>query len=127
MIDVRSPVFTFPFLALVTVVTLFPPFNWGEERLGLGTERERRVMQARLGDMYDRLPIKTYSFLFGNSERDFLRWSWDGQQSVQVPVALHRRLMTAELVLEYLLALVVSFFVAQVATRIRLRRTRGAA
>ncbi len=124
MIDVRSPVFTFTFLALVTVATLFPPFNWGEERLG--TEMERRVTQAWHRNLYDRLPIKTYSFLFGNSKRDFLEWSWDGQQSVQVPVALQRRLITAELVLEYLLALVVSFLVAQVATRIGLRGTRRA-
>jgi len=88
---------------------------------------ERRVMQARHRNLYDRLPIKTYSFLFGDSKRDFLEWSWDGQQSVQVPVGLHRRLMTGELILEYLLALVVSFLVAQVTTRIRLRGGDGAA
>ena len=113
----RSPVLVFTFLGLLSVATLFPPFNWGEELLR--TETERRLTWLRHRSLYDRLPIKTYSFLFSDSKRDFLKWGWDGRQSVQVPVLLHRRLIREELMLEYVLALVVSLLVAQVASWLR--------
>ncbi len=127
MVDVRSPVFKLTFLSLVTAATLFPPFNWGQE--WLTTEAERRLIM-RHPWMYERLPIKTYAFLFGNSKKAFLvNWGWDSYKQESIPIfrALERRLNTTELLLEYVLALVVAVFASQISTWISVRRKRGAA
>lgn len=90
----KTKFFQAVFLALVAVATLFPPFNWGEERLG--TERERKLLQRDNPGLYQAIPIKEYSFLFADSEEVFFNES------------LHRRVILPELMLEYLLAFIVA-------------------
>jgi hypothetical protein len=72
----KSPAFTVTCLVLMIAATLFPPFHWGEEEVR--TEAERRSFRSRHREIYDQMPIKTYSFLLGASSRAFLEWTWDG-------------------------------------------------
>jgi hypothetical protein len=130
MFDFRSPIFGFSFLVLVTAATLFPPYHWGEDKLRLGTEVERRHAARELGELYGQIPIKRHAFLFGDSHQEFLGWGWQNGQSVRIPVKLHRRVITAELVLQYVLAVVIAALVTQITTLIQrgaiLRRTSSA-
>lgn len=93
----KTRVFQVVFLALVVVATLFPPFNWGEERLG--TERERHLLRRDTPGLYQAIPIKEYSFLFADSKKEFFNQS------------LQRRVILPELMLEYLLAFVVAVLI----------------
>jgi hypothetical protein len=105
---------------LMTAATLFPPFNWGEERLT--TVGERALFR-------ETLPVKGYAFIFGASSRIVsLPWGWDEQQRRSVPrrPRLQRHLITSELLLEYVLILIASAVVSQFASGARLRPRRKA-
>ncbi|MCC6550197.1 MAG: hypothetical protein IT279_09025 [Ignavibacteriaceae bacterium] len=113
------------FLLLSLVITLFPPFSWGDERLS--TESERKEF---FGDKIamDVLPIKQYDFILSNSKREFpLGWDWewnwksDSGKSVLVTASLSRHLILGELIINYLLAFIVSSIVYLLTNKISYR------
>ncbi|MCL4551179.1 MAG: hypothetical protein M1495_21725 [Bacteroidetes bacterium] len=55
----------FVFLSLATIISLFPPFEWGDENIR--TEKERIRNRNILGS----LPIKKYDFLFSSNKKYF--------------------------------------------------------
>ena len=101
-----SPVFRLTLLALIAIATLFPPFSWGDALLQSDTER--RIARYRFPDTFEQLPLKSYDFLLSDSIRELTEWGRDGSKSVPKPVVLHRRLLFAELLLEYLGSLAVA-------------------
>jgi len=124
---ISSQIFRLTFLVLVAVATLFPPFNWGEEILG--TELERLRMKANDPELYNRLPIKSYSFLFEDAKQEFLvKWGWDSDIYLSVPVyeILQRHLNIGELILEYILALIIALVGAIIGKRL-INRNRNVA
>lgn len=94
------------FLILASAATLYPPYHWSPERVQ--TEQERSLFRRQHPSLYERLPIKQYAFLFGSSSAMFLEWTWNGTQSIQAPIALQRRLISSELLLEYILCALVA-------------------
>ena len=114
------------FLLLASIVTIYPPYRWGEERLGTEGERRRPIARGSSERVTDALPIKQYDFLFGDSKKQFqVGWEWDDVAKRNAPIylTLERRLITTELILEYLLALILSCTVSLVLTIIQTRRT----
>jgi hypothetical protein len=60
------------FIILALLPTLFPPFNWGEERLQTVAERRERIVWGPDVVMAQEiLPIKKQAFLFSDSKRQF--------------------------------------------------------
>ena len=111
----NRPVAVLTFLILASAVTLYPPYHWSPERVQ--TEQERSIFRRQHPSLYDRLPIKQYAFLFGSSSATFLEWTWNGAQSIQAPIALQRRLITSELMLEYVLCALVALGSGVLASR----------
>lgn len=58
------------FFVLASLATLFPPYNWGEERLQTEEGKNNLIYGARARDV---LPLKDYAFLFGDSAERFDR------------------------------------------------------
>lgn len=57
------------FLILATIISLFPPFEWGDENIK--TERER----IKNRNILESLPIKEYDFLFASNKKYFITGS----------------------------------------------------
>lgn len=96
-------IFIFIFCSLSIIATLFPPCNWGDEKLQ--TKQER--MYYRELD----LPIKEYSFIFSDNKKIFeLGWGWDNiqQKSVRNKYTLHRKIIFSELIVQYILIFLLS-------------------
>jgi len=53
------------FLFLATIISFFPPFQWGDENIK--TEKER----IRNQNILENLPIKKYDFLFSSNKKYF--------------------------------------------------------
>lgn len=85
----------FIFLILSSFITLFPPFQWGVERLR--TIEERKTSQNIFSD---NLPIKEYNFIFSSSKKEFT--------VNNNTVSLNRVLITSEIILEYVFSIIIS-------------------
>lgn len=88
-------------LLLGAAATLYPPYNWGEEKLV--SERDRR----RYGE---RLPIKKHTFLMSDGYQNFSFWGWNYNTNASElqPMRLARKLIKEDLILEYVLILIIS-------------------
>lgn len=85
----------FVFLIMSSIITLFPPFQWGNERLR--TIEERKASRNIYSDI---LPVKEYNFIFSPFKKDF---------TINNNIAsLNRELITSEIILEYLFAIIFS-------------------
>lgn len=98
------------FLGLILFITLFPPFSWGDERLI--TEKERNKYYYEYDKKaYEIFPIKQYDFIFNNSKNEITSdnvWGWVDYKSVKAKFLLSRHLIISELIINYLLATLVS-------------------
>lgn len=120
-------------LSFLTLVTLFPPYNWGEERLQTIKERYRRVGDTVMA--YEVLPIKRHSFLFGDSKKPFIMEHYPKKERIEdnksenidmssysdeelMRIAgvqmLKRKLIVSDLILEYLLSMLLAYIIASV-------------
>ncbi len=66
----------FVFLILATIISLFPPFEWGDENIK--TEKER----TRNRNILESLPIKKYDFLFATNKKYFPIGSYQRNEKV---------------------------------------------
>ena len=53
------------FILLAVIISLFPPFEFGNEKLRTLSERKSN------SDIVNKLPIKQYDFIFGNNKKSF--------------------------------------------------------
>jgi hypothetical protein len=93
------------FVLLAIIISLFPPFEFGDEKLR--TLEERNLYYS----IADKLPIKEYSFIFSDNKKKFdLGWVWDDyrKDAYQEICTLHRTIIFSELLVEYILAFFVS-------------------
>lgn len=101
------------FLGLILIITLFPPFSWGDERLI--TEKERNKYYYEYDKKaYEIFPIKQYDFIFNNSKNEITSdnvWGWVDYKSVKAKFLLSRHLIISELIINYLLATLVSLII----------------
>jgi hypothetical protein len=99
------------FLILVIPATLFPPFNWGEERLQTESEKRERLQWGQnVITAQEFLPIKRYAFLFGASIGQFSS-SDSGTGPIETSITLRRKMIVSELLLEYLLAFILAYLI----------------
>lgn len=107
-----SKLFVPIFFGLSVVATIFPPFVWGEDLFKEVESTEVKMYLSQEGG----LPIKKYAFLFGDSKQKFYSgvWFWNENEKRSQPfyVTAQRRLLVAELLLEYVLALILASFAA---------------
>ncbi len=111
------------FLVLSLFITLFPPFSWGDERLATEKERNKTYNNKKAIDI---LPIKQYDFIFNSSKKEFsFGWSWienprkyigyrwesTGGKSVEIKASLSRHIIISELLINYLLAFIISLII----------------
>lgn len=99
------------FLLLILFITLFPPFSWGDERL-LTEEERNRYGYGKMA--YEIFPIKQYDFIFNNAKKEITSdnaWDWVDGKSVKVKFLLTRHLIISELIINYLLATLVSLII----------------
>ena len=99
------------FLLLILFITLFPPFSWGDERLLTEKERNRYGYGKRA---YEIFPIKQYDFIFNNAKKEITSdnaWDWINGKSVSAKFLLSRHLIISELIINYLLATLVSLII----------------
>lgn len=98
------------FLLLAGLITLFPPYSYGEERMGSEAERTQFIdpylTQLRVKDV---LPIKDRSSLFGDIKRDMVV-AFGNKDKKPIHMTLERKLLWSDLVLQYILALVLAGF-----------------
>jgi len=85
------------FIFLSTVISFFPPFSWGDEKLR--TISERQTIHYYLED---KIPVKGYDFLFNDLKKEFVFSS--------SKVTLERHLIVSELLIEIFIALLISIF-----------------
>lgn len=101
------------FLVLILFITLFPPFSWGDERII--TEKERNKYYYKFDKQaYEIFPIKQYDFIFSNSKKEITSdnvWDWVDSKSVKAIFLLSRHLIISELIINYLLATLVSLII----------------
>ncbi len=97
------------FLFLSVGITLYPPFRWDTIKFNDEYERLKflHYYNINTGD----LPFKSYDFLFSNYKK--ISWGWDSinEKSILVNMPLERKIIFGELILEYLLAGFIAFFV----------------
>lgn len=86
------------FLLLSVVISLFPPFSWGDEKLR--TISERQTIHYYLED---KIPVKEYDFLFNDLKKEFI--------FSNSKVILERHLIISELLIEIFIALLISIFI----------------
>jgi hypothetical protein len=101
------------FLVLILFITLFPPFSWGDERLITEKERNKYYNDYRK-QAYEIFPIKQYDFIFSNSKKEITSdniWGWEDYKSVKAKFLLSRHLIISELIINYLLATLVSLII----------------
>lgn len=92
------------FLLPAIAITLFPPFNWGEERLQTEVERRETVKWgSESRGVKEVLPLKQRAFLFGDTKREFKTRSSNSDFEAEIP--LNRKLIVGDVILEYLLAM----------------------
>lgn len=82
-------------MLLILIVTLFPPYSWGNEKLR--TLSERNLLSFNYA--YN-LPIKEYDFIFNPVKKNF--------QIDNNSISLERHIILSELILEYILCLALS-------------------
>ncbi len=105
------------FLFLAIPITLFPPYNWGEEMLI--TEAGRNSPICKYEDAKakkDALPIKRFAFVFDEDRWEFPVGELD-RGSVYLcedGVILQRKLIWNELILEYAIALFSAFLIQMI-------------
>jgi len=85
------------FIFLSIVISLFPPFSWGDERLRTISERQRIHYYYE-----DKIPIKEYDFLFNDLKKEFV--------FSNNTITLERHLIISELLLEIFIAFLLSVF-----------------
>ena len=105
----RIPFLIFLFLSLL--ITIFPPFSWGDERLSTQRERYTYYYGKRADVIF---PIKQYDFIFNNIKKEIpVGWGWDysEQKSVMAYISLTRHLITSELIINYLIAFFISLII----------------
>lgn len=83
------------FILLSTLISLFPPFSWGDEKLR--TMSERKKIYSYLEDY---IPLKEYDFLFNDLKKEFV--------FANKKVVLERHLIVHELLIEIFIAFLVS-------------------
>jgi len=100
------------FFGLSLVATLFPPFLWGEELFQEEISYERKIQLSQSGG----LPAKRYAFLFGDSKQKLYSgvWLWNESEKRSKPfyIAVQRKLLVSELILEYVIALILAALLA---------------
>jgi hypothetical protein len=109
-------------LVVITAITIYPPFEWGAERISHVPQspsdrrdylrsREYRSAKAEYDRNKERLPIKARGFLFGSNKGNFFDyWGWDDNTNQSVPVfyTLDRKLLITDLLLEYAIVLLIT-------------------
>jgi hypothetical protein len=86
------------FITLAFIISLFPPYSWGDEKLK--TERERQ----RINYYYENnLPFKQYDFLFNDIRKEF--------KIGNNKITLERHLIVSELIIQIFLAFLVSILI----------------
>lgn len=86
------------FITLAFIISLFPPYSWGDEKLK--TERERQ----RISYYYENnLPFKQYDFLFNDIRKEF--------KIGNNKITLERHLIVSELIIQIFLAFLFSILV----------------
>ena len=102
------------FLILAIVITLYPPYQWDTKKFN--DEYERLVFLNKYNINGDNIPFKSYDLLFSNHKR--VGWGWDSinGKSILIDVPLERNIIITELILEYLLAGFLAFFVQIIIT-----------
>lgn len=114
----RLGVFTIIFAILAIVATLYPPYDWGKDRITEWnnlTAGERRELFSDRPECIEVFPIKRYDFLFNSNQQIFyLSCTFKDQgNSTGVRYTLTRSINWQELLLEYALgcfiALIISF------------------
>ncbi|HUS11040.1 MAG TPA: hypothetical protein VMZ30_11280 [Pyrinomonadaceae bacterium] len=110
------------FFGLCLLATLFPPFLWGEELFQQeDISFEYKLQLSQSGG----LPVKKYAFLFGASKQRLYSgvWLWNESEGRSGPfyLAVQRRLLVSELLLEYVLAFIIAFISAFLMALLRLR------
>ncbi|MCL5029038.1 MAG: hypothetical protein M1480_08470 [Bacteroidetes bacterium] len=85
------------FILLSIVISLFPPFSWGDEKLR--TISERQTIHYYLED---KIPVKEYDFLFNDLKKEFI--------FSNSKVTLERHLIISELLIEIFMAFLISIF-----------------
>ena len=120
-------VFTFSFLVLSSMISLFPPFYWGEDMIQyriqklnisipdaveLGAETDRDWMEIKVNKelpiLQAELPIRQHSLLFGDSKKWFDIPTPPEKFSTPLRYKLNRRLIISETLLFYVLAFALS-------------------
>lgn len=86
------------FILLSVVISLFPPFSWGDERLRTLSERQTTHYYLK-----DKIPVKEYNFLFNDLKKEFI---FDNSK-----IMLERHLIISELLIEIFIAFLISIFI----------------
>lgn len=108
------------FLLLAIPITLFPPYNWGEERLQTETDKNSVIVKGFEKDYRakDVLPKKKYAFVFGNDKRKFKDYELGIVRSLldrqKDDIVLQRSIIIGELILEYTIALLAAFIIQMI-------------
>lgn len=79
------------FIFLSIIISLFPPYSWGNEKLK--TTNERQSVHYYYGD---KIPIKEYDFLFNDLKKEFIISNHK--------ISLERHLIISELLIELFIA-----------------------
>lgn len=105
MINLKTTTLFFLFAAIP--ITLFPPFNWGEERLQTESERHYTIRWGTDFKSYQNiLPLKKRAFLFGETKQQFKIKQPDSEAETEI--ALDRKLIVGDLILEYVFAVLLA-------------------
>ena len=99
------------FLLLCLFISLFPPFSWGNERLLTDKSQNEYYNTYKARDV---LPIKQYDFVFNDMKKEFsFGWTWERYRgSYEVREVLTRHIIISELLINYLLAFLISLIIS---------------
>lgn len=120
MLTMNSKAFFLTLAILAAVVTIYPPYLWGQERIEEWKQLAATGNTELVDDYPKNVPLKTRSFLFaGNSVDTQTRWGWDdaAKKSVLFSRKLYRRLSWEDLLLEYVLAVCVAVIIGALASK----------
>ena len=109
---------TLVFLLAAIPITLFPPFNWGEERLQTEAERRQSIdWGGEYPSAKEVLPVKRRAFLFGETKQPFT--TKHPRIDIETKISLDRKIIVGDLVLEYIFAMLFSVLVGWLAAKRR--------
>lgn len=94
----KNIILIFSFIILSFIISLFPPYSWGDEKLRTQNERQRVSYYYE-----NKIPFKQYDFLFNDIKKEF--------PIGKNKVVLERHLILSELIIQLFLAFLLSILV----------------